>query len=100
MLSDIHLIFDTLFSHTKLLIKFEFGFGPLIFHEVMALGLSKISRIVSFLHFCSTQPPLPSQIVTNQNLALLCLNYFRLNYTVGKGLGIARNTLRMLGVLF
>jgi hypothetical protein len=30
---------------------FEFGFDPLIFHEVMALGLRKISQIISFPHF-------------------------------------------------
>jgi hypothetical protein len=34
MLSDIHLIFDTLLCHTKIQIKFEFGFDPLIFHQV------------------------------------------------------------------
>jgi hypothetical protein len=43
MLSDIHLIFGTLLYHTKIQIQFEFGFDPLIFHEVMALGLRKIS---------------------------------------------------------
>jgi hypothetical protein len=31
--------------------KFEFGFDPLIFHEVMALGLRKKSRIISFQTF-------------------------------------------------
>ena len=51
VLSDIHLIFSTLLCHTKIQIKFEFGFDPLIFHEVMALGLRKISRIISFPHF-------------------------------------------------
>ena len=35
MLSDIHLIFGTLLLHIKIQIKFEFGIGPLIFHEVM-----------------------------------------------------------------
>jgi hypothetical protein len=40
-----------LLCHTKLQIKFEFGFDPLIFHEVRALELRKISRIVSFPHF-------------------------------------------------
>jgi hypothetical protein len=29
--TDIHLIFGTLLCHTKLQIKFEFGFDPLIF---------------------------------------------------------------------
>jgi hypothetical protein len=51
MLSDIHLIFGTLLCHTKIQIKIEFGFDPSIFHEVMALGLRKISRIISFQHF-------------------------------------------------
>jgi hypothetical protein len=51
LLTDIHLLFDTLLSNSKLQIRFEFGFDPLIFHEVMALGLGKISRIISFPHF-------------------------------------------------
>jgi hypothetical protein len=52
LLTDIHLmIFGTLLCHTKIQIKFEFGFDPLIFHEVMALGLRKNSRIISFTHF-------------------------------------------------
>jgi hypothetical protein len=37
--SHIHLIFGTLLCNIKIQIKFEFGFDPLIFHEVMALGL-------------------------------------------------------------
>jgi hypothetical protein len=44
-LIDIHLIFGTcctLLCHTMIQIKFEFGFDPLIFPEVMALGLRKI----------------------------------------------------------
>jgi hypothetical protein len=41
LLTDIHLIFSTLLCHTKIQIKFEFGSDPLIFHEVMALGLGK-----------------------------------------------------------
>jgi hypothetical protein len=53
LLTDIHLIFGTLLCHTKIQIKFEFGFDPLIFHEVMALGLRKKSRIISFMHFFS-----------------------------------------------
>jgi hypothetical protein len=53
LLTDIHLIFDTLLCHTKIQIKFEFGSDPLIFHEVMALGLRKKSRIISFTHFFS-----------------------------------------------
>jgi hypothetical protein len=36
LLTDIRLIFGTLLYHTKLQIKFEFGFDPLNFHEVMA----------------------------------------------------------------
>jgi hypothetical protein len=43
MLSDIHLIFSTLLVHSKIEIKFEFGFDSLNFHEVMALGLGKMS---------------------------------------------------------
>jgi hypothetical protein len=35
-------IFHTLLCHTKIQIKFEFGFDPLIFPEVMALGLRLI----------------------------------------------------------
>jgi hypothetical protein len=41
LLTDIHFIFSTLLCHTKIQIKFEFGSDPLIFHEVMALGLGK-----------------------------------------------------------
>jgi hypothetical protein len=44
MLTDIHLIFGTLLCHTKIQIKFEFGSDPLIFHEVTALGLKKITN--------------------------------------------------------
>jgi hypothetical protein len=51
VLTDIHLIFGTLLCNTKIQIKFEFGFDPLIFHEVMALGLRKKSQIMSFSHF-------------------------------------------------
>jgi hypothetical protein len=53
LLTDIHLIFGTLFCHTKIQIKFEFGSDPLIFHKVMDLGLRKISRIISFPDFLS-----------------------------------------------
>jgi hypothetical protein len=42
LLTDIHLIYGTLLHHTKIQIKFEFGFDPLIFPEVMTLGLRKI----------------------------------------------------------
>jgi hypothetical protein len=55
LLTDIHLTFGTLLCHTKLQIKFEFGFDPCIFHYVMALGLKKILRFVSFLNICN--PP-------------------------------------------
>jgi hypothetical protein len=41
LLTDIHLIFGTLLCHTNIRIKFEFGSDPLVFHEVMALGLGK-----------------------------------------------------------
>jgi hypothetical protein len=51
--TDIHLIFGTLLCHIKIQIKFEYCFDPLIFHEVMALGLRKKSRIISFKHFFS-----------------------------------------------
>jgi hypothetical protein len=51
LLTDIYLIFGTLLCHTKIQIKFEFGFDPLIFHKVMALGLRKKSRFISFLDF-------------------------------------------------
>jgi hypothetical protein len=63
LLTDIHLIFVTLFWHTKLQIKFEFGFDSSEFHEVMAHGLRKILRIVSFLPFCSPLLALQSQII-------------------------------------
>jgi hypothetical protein len=43
VLTDIHLIFGLLLCHTKIQIKYEFGFDPLIFPEVMVLGLRKIS---------------------------------------------------------
>jgi hypothetical protein len=42
-----------LLCHTKIHIKFEFGFDPLIFHKVMAHGLRKISQIISFPHLLS-----------------------------------------------
>jgi hypothetical protein len=54
LLTDIHLILGTLFCHTKVQIKIEIGFDPLIFPEVMALGLRKISRIIRFLDFFSS----------------------------------------------
>jgi hypothetical protein len=43
VLKDIYFIFGTWLWHIKIQIKIEFGFDPLIFHEVMALGLRKIS---------------------------------------------------------
>jgi hypothetical protein len=51
LLTDIRVIFGTLLCNTKSQINCEFGFDPLIFHEVMALGPRKISRIISFPHF-------------------------------------------------
>jgi hypothetical protein len=51
--SHIHLIFGTLLCHTEIQIKFEFGSDPLIFQEVIALGLRKKSRIISLPHFFS-----------------------------------------------
>jgi hypothetical protein len=50
LLTDIHLIFSTLLCNTKIQIQFKFGFDPLIFHEVMTLGLrKKIKNYISFL---------------------------------------------------
>jgi hypothetical protein len=51
LLTDINLIFGTLLCNTKIQIKFEFGFDTLIFPEVMALGLKKISRIIRLPDF-------------------------------------------------
>jgi hypothetical protein len=51
LFTDIHFMFDALLCHTKIQIKFEFGFDPMIFHEVMALGLRKILRSICFPHF-------------------------------------------------
>jgi hypothetical protein len=51
LVTDIHLMIGTLLCHTKIQMKFEFGFDPLIFPEVMALELRKISRIISFPDF-------------------------------------------------
>jgi hypothetical protein len=51
LITDIHLIFGTLLCHMKIQIKCEFGIDPLIFPEVMVLGLRKISQIISFPHF-------------------------------------------------
>jgi hypothetical protein len=41
LLTDINLIFGILFCNTKLQIKFNFGFYPFEFHEVLAHGLRK-----------------------------------------------------------
>jgi hypothetical protein len=49
--SDIYLIFGTLLIHIKIQIKFEFGFDPFIFHEVMALDLEKYHEISVFFTF-------------------------------------------------
>jgi hypothetical protein len=51
LLTDIHLIFGTLLCHTKIEIMFEFGTDPLIFHEVMALGLRKNPELSVFRTF-------------------------------------------------
>jgi hypothetical protein len=51
VLSDIHLIFGTLLCQTKIQIKLEFGFDPLIFHKVMALGLEKYHEFSVFRTF-------------------------------------------------
>jgi hypothetical protein len=53
LITDIHLIFGSLLCNTKIYIKFEFGFDPLIFHEFMALELRQESRIISFPDFFS-----------------------------------------------
>jgi hypothetical protein len=59
-LSAYRYLFDiyctTLLCHTKLQTKFEFGYGPLIFHEVIILGLRK--KVISF-------PRLFSPLLTN-----------------------------------
>jgi hypothetical protein len=59
LLTDINLIFGTLFCHTNLQIKFDFGFDPLECHEVMAYGLRKILHvgIVIFFALLLSQPP-------------------------------------------
>jgi hypothetical protein len=80
LLTNIHLIFGSLLCHTKIQVEFEFHFDPLEFYEVMAHRLRKILRIVSFLHFCTSPMALQSQVVTNQNLVWLCLNYFEWIY--------------------
>ena len=54
LLADIHLIFGTLLCHTKLQIKFEFGFDRPIFHGVMALGLRKFHKLSVFRTFFLT----------------------------------------------
>jgi hypothetical protein len=46
-------IIGTLLCHTKIQSKCEFVFDPLIFPKVMALGLRRISRIISFPDFFS-----------------------------------------------
>jgi hypothetical protein len=74
LLTDIHLIFSTLLCNTEIQIKFEFGFDPLIFHEFMALGLRKKSRIISFPDFFS----LSLQINT-----LLCHTKIQIKFEFG-----------------
>jgi hypothetical protein len=67
-------------------------------YVVIALKIRKLSLIISFQQICSSFPALLSRIVTNRNLVLLCLNFFRLNYTVRRGLCIALNTLKLFAV--
>jgi hypothetical protein len=68
-------------------------FYPFEIHEVMVHGLRKTLQIVSSLHF--GRLALQSQIVRNQNLVLFFSSYFDGIY-IGRGLGIACNTLRLL----
>jgi hypothetical protein len=49
-LADIYLIFGTLLFHSKLQIKFEFGFDPYIFPKLKPMNLEKILRIITFPH--------------------------------------------------
>jgi hypothetical protein len=60
VLSDIHLIFGTLLCHTKIQIKFETGFDPLIFHEVMVLGLREKCNKLSVFHTSFVRIFMPS----------------------------------------
>jgi hypothetical protein len=41
VLTDINLASGSLLCHTEIQIKFEFGLDPLVFPEVIALGLRK-----------------------------------------------------------
>jgi hypothetical protein len=74
ILTDINLIFGTMFYRTtgKLHIKFKFGFYPFEFHEVMAHGPRKTLQNVSFLHFGSP----PYWLCSLRYLVLFCLHYF------------------------
>jgi uncharacterized membrane protein YqaE (UPF0057 family) len=97
-LTDIHLIFGTLLCHIP---RYRSGSTLVSIHwfftKLWPLDLEKYYKLSVFCTF--VVPPtavLQSGIVTNQNLVMLCLNYFGLNYTVGRGLGIACNALRML----
>jgi hypothetical protein len=56
LLKDIHSIFGTLLCHTKIQIKFEFGFDPLIFPEVMALGLRNKRPMGDIAHLSNLVP--------------------------------------------
>jgi hypothetical protein len=77
LLTDIHLIFGTWLCHTKIQIKFKFSCHPLIFYEVMALGLRKILRIVRFFFFTFVVPPTGFAVQDRkQNIVLFCFNYF------------------------
>jgi hypothetical protein len=64
VLPYIYLIFGILLCHTKI----GFAFNLLISHEVTALGLRKYYEMTVF---CKSK-------------FSLCLNYFSLNYTVGR----------------
>jgi hypothetical protein len=51
LLTDIHLIFDTLLCNTKIQIMFESGFDPLIFTKLWPLDLEKKPELLVFRTF-------------------------------------------------
>jgi hypothetical protein len=68
----------------------SFGFGPLSFREVMALGLGKCNKMSVF---CTFVVPLTGFAVSDRTLQIK-INFVMLElYTAGRGLGIACNTL-------
>jgi hypothetical protein len=79
LLKDIHLIFGTLLCHAKIQIKFEFCFDPLVFPEVMAIGLRKISRNYLF----STHFSLCLQIFILYLVHLLCHTKIQIKFEFG-----------------